>query len=321
MIPRRTLLATGALAFATLAMPAAADWPSRDMTFIVPYGTGGSTDPISRAFVRELTEILDRNINVENRPGGSATIGTGTILRAEPDGHTIGLSSNSALMFQPLVRDNLGWESDVEDFDTIVKLVDIPAVLYVSTDSDFHTLDDVLEFVEANPDSFRVSVSGLLTAPDLVVQHFNSLSGLAIRTVPFSGGGGEALAAVLSGRVEGSVGYGPSIKGHVDAGTIRPIAVFQNRVYADFPDATPITETGHAALLPAAYYVIAPNGIPDDVRERLVEASHEAIRRPRFIEFAEANAYNYDPLDTAAAEAELTEFGNIFRNILEFVGQ
>jgi hypothetical protein len=81
---------------------AAEEWPTRDITFYVPYAPGGSTDPISRKYAELLEKQLKVKVIVENKPGASATIGTGAVIRAAPDGYTIGLGSTSSLAYQPL---------------------------------------------------------------------------------------------------------------------------------------------------------------------------------------------------------------------------
>ncbi len=187
VISRRAALA-GAGAAALGAVPRdaarAQSWPSRDMTFIVPYGPGGSTDPISRAFAAQLEKILRVNIAVENKPGGGATIGTGAVIRARPDGHTIGLGSNSSLMFQPLINQGLAWNS-ADDFTSVVKLVDLPAVLTVRADAPWRSFEEFVTHARANPRRVRASVSGLRTMPDLTMQQLNRRAGLQIATVPF----------------------------------------------------------------------------------------------------------------------------------------
>ena len=80
---------------------AADEWPTRDITFYVPYAPGGSTDPISRKYAELLEKQLKVKVIVENKPGASATIGTGAVIRAAPDGYTIGLGSSSSLAYQP----------------------------------------------------------------------------------------------------------------------------------------------------------------------------------------------------------------------------
>lgn len=299
---------------------AAQDYPNQGLTFIVPYNPGGSTDPIGRAYSAALSEVLGQNIIVENRPGGSATIGTGAVVTADPDGYTIGLGSNSSLAYQPLDKDNLAYASP-DDYEVLIKLVDLPAVLYVAADAPWQSLDEFMNEVKEKPGEMRVSVSGLRTAPDLVVQYVNANNeDVDIRTVPFSGGGGEALTAVLSGRVEASVGYGPSIRSYVDAGKIRALGVFNDKVYDAFPEATPVSELGYEQFLPASYYVIAPNGMPDDVKQKLIDASNQAVQSEAFVKFANSNSYQIDAKSPEEAEQELRDYHDIFAEILAFIG-
>ena len=99
-------------AVAGLSQPARAadEWPTRDITFYVPYAPGGSTDPISRKYAELLEKQLKVKVIVENKPGASATIGTGAVIRAAPDGYTIGLGSSSSLAYQPLRNEGPGLE-------------------------------------------------------------------------------------------------------------------------------------------------------------------------------------------------------------------
>ena len=150
----------------------AQEYPSRDITFIVPYAPGGSTDPISRQIASQLEKELKRTVNVENKPGGSATVGVGQVIRSKPDGYTIGLSSNSALAYQPLVNKSLTWKSPA-DYQSIVTLVKLPAIITVKADSPYKTFEDFIEAARQNPGKIRVAVSGYRTAPDLVIQDLN----------------------------------------------------------------------------------------------------------------------------------------------------
>ena len=221
---------------------AADEWPTREITFYVPYAPGGSTDPISRKYAELLEKQLKVKVIVENKPGASATIGTGAVIRAAPDGYTIGLGSNSSLAYQPLEMKGLAWKS-ADDYQSIAKLSDLPAILAVPADSRWKTLDDFMAEARANPRKLKVSVSGLRSANDINVQQLNKLAGLRIVTVPFTGGGGEATLAALGGRVDGTVGFAPGMKGQIDAGKLRVLAVFQQGKYDLLPDAKPIGET------------------------------------------------------------------------------
>ena len=113
---------------------AADEWPTRDITFYVPYAPGGSTDPISRKYAELLEKQLKVKVIVENKPGASATIGTGAVIRAAPDGYTIGLGSSSSLAYQPLEMKGLVWKS-ANDYQSIAKLSDLPVILAVPAEA------------------------------------------------------------------------------------------------------------------------------------------------------------------------------------------
>jgi tripartite-type tricarboxylate transporter receptor subunit TctC len=316
-------LATAALATATLVAgtPAyAQEWPARDITFIVPYAPGGSTDPISRKYCELLEKELKVKLIVENKPGASATIGTGAVVRATPDGYTIGLGSNSSLAFQPLEMKGLPWK-DTDGYQSVVKLVDLPAVLAVPADSRFKTLDDFLDEAKKTPGKLKVSVSGLRTANDIAVQHFNKLSGLRITTVPFTGGGGEAILAALGGRVDGVVGYAAGMKGQVDAGKLRVIGAFNDGKYYLFPDAKPTSETPWKSYLRTAYYVIAPKGVPQPILDKLNAASKKVVESDDFKAFATANGYTVDVKFGDAMKKELMDYERQFKEVNDFLEQ
>jgi tripartite-type tricarboxylate transporter receptor subunit TctC len=316
---RSFLAATAGIAALGLSVSAQAqEWPTRDITFIVPYAPGGSTDPISRKFSELLEKELKVKLIVENKPGASATIGTGAIVRAAPDGYTIGLGSNSSLAYQPLEMKGLAWK-DTDGYQSVVKLADLPSILGVPAESKFKTFEDFIEEARKNPGKLRVSVSGLRTTPDLAMQHFNKQSGLRIATVPFTGGGGEALLAALGGRVDGSVGFGATMKGQVDAGKLRVIATFSDNKYFLFPDAKPTGETQWKSAVRTAYYVIAPKGIPQPILDKLFAASKKVLENDDFKAFATANGYTMDVKFGDDMKKELMDYERQFKEINAFL--
>ncbi len=318
---RRSLLAAAAAGIAALGISATAqaqEWPSRDITFVVPYAPGGSTDPISRKFCELLEKELKVKLIVENKPGASATIGTGAVVRAAPDGYTIGLGSNSSLAYQPLEMKGLAWK-DTDGYQSVVKLADLPSILGVPADSRFKTFDDFIEEARKAPGKLKVSVSGLRTTPDLAMQHFNKQSGLRVATVPFTGGGGEALLAVLGGRVDAAVGFGATMKGQVDAGKLRVIATFSDDKYYLFPDAKPTGQTQWKSAVRTSYYVIAPKGVPQPILDRLFAASKKVLETEDFKSFAVANGYIMDIKFGADMKKELMDYEKQFKEINDFL--
>lgn len=295
-------------------------YPNRDITFIVPYNPGGSTDPISRQFSAQLAKELNATVNVENKPGGSATIGIGQVIRAKPDGYTIGLSSNSVLAYQPLVNKALTWKSP-DDYQSIVSLVDIPAIITVKADSPFKTLEDLIDAARKNPGKVRIAVSGYRTAPDLVIQELNKVAKVRIATVPFTGGGGEALVALLGGRVEATSGYAPTVRSHVDAGTVRVLASFSKERYAQFPQAESVVQAGYNVTLPADYGVVAPKGIPKDTLDKLVAASLRVANSKEFAEFAVKMGLILDVRGPKEMDQEMIDYKKTFADLIEFMNK
>ncbi|MDB5840008.1 MAG: exported protein [Herminiimonas sp.] len=298
----------------------AQNYPSRDITFIVPFAPGGSTDPVSRQFASQLEKVLPGKINIENKPGGSATVGTSAVVLAKPDGHTIGLGHNTALAYTPLVNAGLPYKSP-DDYQPVVKMVDLPLILVVRADAPWKTFNEFIADAKKNPGKIRASVSGLGTNNALVLQQLNKSADVRITLVPFTGGGAEAKVALLGGRVEANIGNGPTTLGDVQAGTVRVLAVFKKGKYDLFPDATPVGDAGYDATLAAAYYVIAPKGLPRNVLDKLVAASLQVVRSEEFQKFAISKGYVVDAKGPDAAKAELAELKTTFTELIKFTEQ
>ncbi|MBI4292351.1 MAG: tripartite tricarboxylate transporter substrate binding protein [Betaproteobacteria bacterium] len=309
-----------AVALSVTAAVCAQDYPTRDITFIVPFGAGGSADPLARQFAGQLEKVLRGNINVENKPGGSGTIGMNLIARAKPDGYTIGLGSNSMLAYQPLVNKGLSFKTP-DDYQPIVKLTVQPSVLFVRADAPWKTFDEFLADVRKNPGKIRASVAGLRQAADLCAQQFNMVAGVKMVTVPFSSGGGEALVALLGGRVEAFVNAGVNALGHVQDGKLRPLAAFMKGKHPLFPSAVSVVDAGYDATLPITFYVVAPKDMPKGVQDKLVTASLQVVGSEEFAKFAKANTYMVDAKGPQALREEILQYTKTYSDLIKFIDQ
>lgn len=298
----------------------AADYPDHDMTFIVPFNPGGGTDPISRFFSAELEKIFNVKINVINKPGGSGAVGIGQILASPPDGYTIGIATNSALAYQPLINSGLAWASP-DDYQPIVKLDDLPAILVVRTDAPWKTFDDFMADVKKNPGKIRLSNSGVGTLPDLIVAQLDKNSDVKITTVPFTGGSGEAMVALLGGRVEGYIGYGAAAVGQIEAGKVRGLAHFQKGELEYFPDAESVIDAGYKVTLSTGNYVIAPKGLPDDVKAKLADAAMQVVKSDAFLAFLKTQGFIRDAKGPDEVSEELVQYNKDFSELLQYIGK
>ena len=298
----------------------AQSYPSRPITFVVPYGPGGSTDPVARQYAMQLQKALGVEVNIENKPGGSGTIGTGMVVRSKPDGYTLGLATNSILAYQPLVNSSLVFKTP-DQYQPIAKLGEMPVILVVRADAPWKTFAEFLQHVKDNPGKVRASVSGLRTVPDLLAQEFNKVAGTKLRTVPFTGGSGEALVALLGNRVEATLFTGAvGIPSHVQAGKVRVLAVFKKGVYDPVPEAQPTVDAGYNTTLAASFYVIAPKGLAPDVLDKLTKVSMEIVQSAEFIKFSK-EGYALDPKGPTALRAEIVRDTATFIELLKVLDQ
>ncbi len=293
----------------------AARWePNRPITYIIPYGTGGSTDPIGRQFAAQLSEILGVDVNVENREGAAATIGTTGIVTAQPDCYTLGLSNHTALANQPALNPDLPFQT-TDDYTPLIKLGDIPVVLAVNADTEWQDLESFLAAAEADPNGIGYATSGAGGTPDTNAKLMEIRSGIELNRVPFSGGGGEALTAAVSGEIESVGTFYPSMRGFVESGDLRPLGVFYDEEYPLLPDVPLIADTVEGASMPAAYYTIAPADLDEECRDTLVEASAEIVNSDEFTAFAEENGYVLDPIQLDDLAKEIDDYRPIFEEI------
>ncbi len=291
-------------------------YPSRPITFVVPYGPGGSTDPVARQYAMQLQKALGVEVNIENKPGGSGTIGTGMVVRSKPDGYTLGLATNSILAYQPLVNASLVFKSP-DQYQPIVKLGEMPVILVVRSDAPWKSFAEFVQHVRDNPGKVRASVSGLRTVPDLLAQEFNKVAGSKLRTVPFTGGSGEALVALLGNRVEATLFTGAvGIPSHVQAGTVRVLAAFKAGTYDPVPGAQSTVDAGYKTTLSASFYVIAPKGLPAEVLDKLSKVSMDIVQSPEFVKFSK-EGYALDPKGAAALRNEIIRDTNTFAELLK----
>jgi len=298
----------------------AQSYPTRPITLVVPYSPGGSTDPVARQYATQLQKLLGVDVTIENKPGGSGTIGTGQVVRSKPDGYTLGLATNSILAYQPLVNASVTFKTP-DHYQPLVKLGSMPVILVVRADAPWQKFDDFVQHVKQNPGKVRASVSGLRTVPDLVAQEFNKAAGTKLRTVPFTGGSGEALIALLGNRVEATLFTGAvGIPSQVQAGKVRVLAVFKQGAYSPVPEAQPTVDAGYMTTLAASFYIIGPKGMPPDVFSKLSTASMQIVQSPEFKKFAESG-YAIDPKGPDALSAEIISDTKTFDNLLKEMDQ
>ena len=219
----------------------AQDYPSRPITMIVPFAVGGLTDVPARILAAMLQDRIGQTIVVENKPGGSGTLGGAYAARAAPDGYT--LFANSIADAQNLYFLPVPYNA-IDDFAMIGMVVEgPPLVLIVDASLPYESLAELIADAKANPSKISFGTSGPATSPAMALAQLNDLAKTAIAGVPFNGSG-EAARNVSPSGVQGSFSFYAQAKPLADSGKVRALAIASPERIATWPEVPTMTELG-----------------------------------------------------------------------------
>ncbi|GFG52689.1 metal ABC transporter substrate-binding protein [Mycolicibacterium agri] len=295
-------------------------WPGGEqITYVVPYSPGGSTDPVGREFSRQLAEAAKASAVVENLPGGDETIGLTKVIEAEPNGLTLGLSSATGVIVQPIVNKNLPFQT-ADDYTPIVKMVEAPNVLVVAANSPYKTLDDLIADAKRRPGQVRVGTTGELTNNTFVLVSLEDQAGIDLNIVPFSGGAGEAVLATLSGNIDAAIPTAAGQRSFIDSGELRALAHTGDAEYNEvLPGSVPFSEAGYDVPFSSDYLTVAAPGLPDDVREEIVAKASEVAGSDEWAAWCKEAGFVADPMSGAELDEWIAHTTEASKKAIELV--
>jgi tripartite-type tricarboxylate transporter receptor subunit TctC len=245
----------------------AEDYPSHPIKFIVPFSPGGSSDTVARLIAKDAQKYLGQPFIIENRPGAAAMIGLNELVKAKPDGYTIGIT-NSGMVTQPIY--GVAKYNYVTDLQAVAQVGEVPFLLCVKGDLDFKTIEDLIAFAKANPNAVNYGITGIGNTSHIGPEHLKYLAKFPMEAVNFSGGG-ELITALLGGHIQAG-GINPvDIREQVKAGKIRPLVIFGDKRLSDplFSNVPTASERGFPVTVTLWQGIGAPKGMPEAVRARL----------------------------------------------------
>lgn len=268
---RRTFL----VALVALVGVAFAQFPERDVTYVISFNAGGESDITARLQQPHLEDILGVNVSIVNRPGGGGAVAWSESQRStDPDGYTIVGVNLPHIATQPMERTDTGFEAD--NFELIMWFQFTPNALLVRNDSPFQTLDELIAYAKEHPGSVTLGGSGSNTANHIAVLQLEQLAGIDLTYVPFTGTG-PTVPALLGGHVTGLMSYSPMAVLQQDQ--VRTLAIASAERVSFLPDAPTFVEQGIDIVSGAHRGVAAPPGTPADVVAALADAFEEASQR------------------------------------------
>ncbi len=273
------LARAGVVLAALIATPAGAqDFPKGPISLVIPLAPGDATDTSGRGIAEELARELKVPVVPINRPGGGGAIGTEMVVRAKPDGYTITLTNNAAVIYRAVLDPKNVTYDPLRDLTPLGLAMRSPTVVAVRGDAPYRSFADLVEYSKSHPGAVRIGTAGSGSVGEFCVRTITSLTGADLTLVPFTGAS-PAVTALLGGHVEGIVLALGTMTGHLRSGTFRGMVISSK--YADFPDIPSLAELGYKEPLFGVWVAFfAPAGLPPEVKNVLVPALERAIKSP-----------------------------------------
>ena len=279
---RYWLTALLASALALLSHLAAAQpYPSRTVRIIVPFAPGGGVDVVARVLAGKLSEALGQPFIVDNRPGGSGTIGGTAVAKAAPDGHTL-LVSASTHVINGLVMKNAPYNV-VADFTPITRIGNAPLLVVVHPSVPVKNLRELVQLKDKTPGGFNWAVASLGAADHLVAESLRHSLGLPLTIVAYRGQA-PAITDAVGGQVTGMSSTVLPILAHVKEGRLRALAVTSANRNVGLPEVPTLAESGMPGFELTSWYGLwGPKGLPQPVTELLAAAVKKEFQGPDII--------------------------------------
>ena len=285
---------------------AMAEYPSKSVNYVIPFGPGGESDITARHQQSFFNDKFGQNLVISYKPGGGGAVGWSQLNSMKGDGYNIMGINLPHIIIKPEQKD-VGFKT--EDINGAYMFHYTPDAIVVKNDSPYKSLQDLIDYAKQNPKKLTLSGSGKGTANHLAQIRFDKMAGINTTYVAFKGTG-KAVAALLGGQVKAEWGYTSVGAKHSDK--VRLLAVAMEERHPKFPDVPTFKELGFD-LVSGAYRGIAlPKSAPDSVRDQLSAMIAEINADPEFRKRMENDGMALLDVDAAGYDAFIEEMSKVY---------
>jgi tripartite-type tricarboxylate transporter receptor subunit TctC len=274
----RLFTCLAALMLGGIAAGHADQWPSHQVTIIVPFSAGGSTDLLARVVAQHLQNKFGQPFIVENKSGASGAIGSAAVAKAEPDGYTLLIGTGGSQVTGPLTMKDSPF--DPAELTPVALIAKLPGLIVVHPSIPARTIPELIAYLKANPDKLSYGSSGTGTTTHLGMELFKAETGTRMTHVPFRGAADNANA-IAAGHVQLAMDIISVLLPQARAGNIRAIAVTSRERLASAPDIPTVNETLKGFEVVAWIGMMAPARTPRPIVDKLAGEATRILALPQ----------------------------------------
>ncbi len=283
-VRKLVMVVTGALALGSV--HAAGDWPTKPITFIVPFTPGGITDQTARQLAKLLSTQFNQPVVVDNRPGAGGSIGVEAGARAPADGYTIVYGTQGTQAANLALYKNVRYDP-VTDFVPVHGMSETPLMLMVNPSRPYKTVPELIAYAKANPGKLNFGSAGPGTATHLTAELFQTAAGIKMTHVPYRGSS-PALTDLMAGNLDLMFDYPAVALPFVQAKKLSALAVTSKKRLTSSPDVPTVSELGLPNAESTAWSaVFVPAKTPPEIVKRLGDEIAKAIVEPEMMQSTE----------------------------------
>jgi tripartite-type tricarboxylate transporter receptor subunit TctC len=293
----KRLLLAAVLLLSAHALAQAADYPSKPIRIVVPYGPGGATDIVARIVGEHLKEKFHQPVVVENKPGGNGVVALQETVRAKPDGYTFLIGNITTNLLTALIGDPPMAFDPFKDLVPVARLADVPGV-FLATKVNFppNTVQEVVDYARTRPGEINHNTAGILAYSHIDFLMLQKRTGIKLVAIPLRAGAGGGQIDLMNGAVQIALQNAATVTPLVKAGKLKALAVTSEQRLPILPDVPTLKEAGFEGIGTNAWNAMfAPRAVPKEILDTMTAAIAEILTSSKAVKQLEDLQFTVQP--------------------------